>query len=1316
MSGWTYGGNAVEPAASSAYGIVEYAYYTDSDCTAKTTSDNSGASEEGGKPVNAGTYYVQASVAASVTYTGLISDAASFTIGKASLTITANANTITYGDAPSANGVTYSGFVNEESESTNGVLSGTLTYSYSYSQYGAVGEYTITPSGLSAANYEITYAAGKLTVEQRTAVLTWTTLAADELVYDGNEKTLTATVGNKAQENDEISVTVELTADCDNVNVTANGFSYTATGLTGAASGNYKLPDNTVSATYRITAAAVTITAADASKTYGEADPAFTVTVTGTATEADRTGLKVSYSRAEGENAGTYTITPSYTGNSNYSVEVVPATFTIYKKAVTVTADDKSSIYGSNLEELTFTVPEGALAGDDKGSDLCVNLTTTAAKGSAVGTYEIIGTSTSGNYEVTVEPAAYTIKKASLTITAKDNTITYGDAPSANGVSYSGFVNEESESTNGVLSGTLTYSYSYSKYGSVGEYVITPSGLSAANYEITYSDGKLTVEQQTAVLTWTTLDMSDLIYDGTAKTLSATVGNKAQENDEISVTVERTAGCDNVNVTTDGFSYTATGLTGAASGNYKLPDNTVSTTYQIVAAAVTITAADASKTYGDADPTLTGTVTGTATEADLAGLKVSYSRAEGENAGTYTITPSYTGNSNYSVEVVPATFTIYKKAVTVTADDKISVYGTALETLTFTIPQDALVAGDTEDDLAVILTKATVAEDVGTDETGSGDTDTDEGGTGGTGADDTDTDEGGTGESGSGDTDTDGNDMDGGVTDGTDAAGADLAGKDVGIYAITGTSTAANYEVTVIPATYTITKAALTITANDNTITYGDAPSDTGVSYSGFVYEESEDTDGVFEGELTYAFDYSQYGDVGTYSITPSGLTSANYEITYETGSLTVGQRIVELDWSTLAADELVYDGNAKTLTATVGNKAQENDDIAVTVERTADCDNVNVTADGFSYTATALTGAASGNYALPENTVSETHQITSAAVTVTANDVVRSYGDDNPTFAFTISAGALASGDTTDDLGVTLSTTADKNSAAGTYAITGTSTSVNYDVTVVSGTMTVAELTGLPEQTFPDTDAAHKIILQVGLSEVPEALKDNPNLNTVEKITAMLKTTVTKQSGYSEENVVVYDVTLMVSFDGGVTWEKATEESFPVNGLTLLLPYPDGTGKDTHDFAVTHMFTSAALGKTPGEMESPAVTKTADGLLVTVTGLSPIAVAWKLITQSSGETAPTTPETAATEAATPETTATEAATPETTATEAETKATEAETETTATESETETETATETEAPVQTGDDTPLSMWLTLFLLSAAVLLMMGERKRQRG
>lgn len=107
-------------------------------------------------------------------------------------------------------------------------------------------------------------------------------------------------------------------------------------------------------------------------------------------------------------------------------------------------------------------------------------------------------------------------------------------------------------------------------------------------------------------------------------------------------------------------------------------------------------------------------------------------------------------------------------------------------------------------------------------------------------------------------------------------------------------------------------------------------------------------------------------------------------------------------------------------------------------------------------------------------------------------------------------------------------------------------------------------------------------------------------------------------QTGLPEGNTAVYDVSLMVSNDGGQNWTPATPANFPSGGLTVTLPYPAGTDS-TYQFTVVHMFTTTASGKIPGNTESPAVTNTAQGLQFTVTGLSPISVGWRAKTTGTG-------------------------------------------------------------------------------------------------
>ena len=135
----------------------------------------------------------------------------------------------------------------------------------------------------------------------------------------------------------------------------------------------------------------------------------------------------------------------------------------------------------------------------------------------------------------------------------------------------------------------------------------------------------------------------------------------------------------------------------------------------------------------------------------------------------------------------------------------------------------------------------------------------------------------------------------------TSGSASQIAVGTTASFTITGTG---EYTGTVSGLTFTVDKAALTVTANNHSITYGDAPANNGVTYSGFVSTEDE---AVLGGTLAYAYSYTQYDDVGAYTITPSGLTSDNYDITFAAGTLTVGQKPLTI---TAQAQEIAYGDN----------------------------------------------------------------------------------------------------------------------------------------------------------------------------------------------------------------------------------------------------------------------------------------------------------------------------------------------------------------------------------------------------------------------
>ena len=298
---------------------------------------------------------------------------------------------------------------------------------------------------------------------------------------------------------------------------------------------------------------------------------------------------------------------------------------TIAKKNLTITAASDTKVYDGTaltknaVADCTVT----GLVNDDVLTAVTVNGSATNVADTATGNNKVSAATIkhgdvdkTTNYNISYVNGTLTITKAPLTIKAKDKTITYGDAVANNGVEYAGLVNNEQGAN--VVSG-LTYQCNYKQYDNVGEYTITPKDAEAANYEITYQPGKLTVNKKTVGLTWN--DTENLYYNGKAKNVTATATERVN-SDNISVTVvggKETA--------VGNYTAKATALTGDKAGNYALPTD-VTKTYQIQSAldasALTVTPNTVTATIdgltiklvGYASPDVTVSATGATVDGD----------------------------------------------------------------------------------------------------------------------------------------------------------------------------------------------------------------------------------------------------------------------------------------------------------------------------------------------------------------------------------------------------------------------------------------------------------------------------------------------------------------------------------------------------------------------------------------------------------------------------------------------------------------------------------------------------------------------------
>ena len=124
--------------------------------------------------------------------------------------------------------------------------------------------------------------------------------------------------------------------------------------------------------------------------------------------------------------------------------------------------------------------------------------------------------------------------------------------------------------------------------------------------------------------------------------------------------------------------------------------------------------------------------------------------------------------------------------------------------------------------------------------------------------------------------------------------------------------TSGNYDISYVNGTLTVNKAALTVTAKNDTKIYDGVAyaGGNGISYSGFVNGESAS---VLGGALSFGGSAQGAVNAGDYGLSASGLTSGNYDISYVNGTLTVNKAPISAI-TNVTAENKPYDGD--TLTA----------------------------------------------------------------------------------------------------------------------------------------------------------------------------------------------------------------------------------------------------------------------------------------------------------------------------------------------------------------------------------------------------------------
>lgn len=109
---------------------------------------------------------------------------------------------------------------------------------------------------------------------------------------------------------------------------------------------------------------------------------------------------------------------------------------------------------------------------------------------------------------------------------------------------------------------------------------------------------------------------------------------------------------------------------------------------------------------------------------------------------------------------------------------------------------------------------------------------------------------------------------------------------------------------------FEIDKATLKVKAEDKQINFGDEAPKYTVKYEGFAGNDGTSSLG---GTFSLTCSYKKGDDAKTYTITPSGLTSTNYNIEFVNGTLTVKNTEVAVT-APKAVSGLVYTGKSQTL------------------------------------------------------------------------------------------------------------------------------------------------------------------------------------------------------------------------------------------------------------------------------------------------------------------------------------------------------------------------------------------------------------------
>ena len=647
----------------------------------------------------AGTVVVQATQEGNATYLAATSVTQSFTVSPAVLTVTATSISVTYGAIPSSFGYKLSGFVLGQSAAQ--AVTGSALVTVQAGSNSGVGSYSLTVSQgtLSSSNYSFVFVSGTLTVTKA-----WLQVRAGSTtsVYGGPMPVFSWSLSGLV-EGDQASVVAGApTLMCSAALGSPVGKYPIAPSLGTLAADNYNF--TLVNGNLTIVPAVLTVRATNQSVVYGASLPPLSYTIGGfvtgdSAASAVHGAPELATKATAGSAAGVYLITSSLgtLSAANYTFTLANGLMTVQKAVLTVTPMSAAMIYGQQVPALSCTF-QGFVNGDTlatavKGAPAVFTSAVPKTKPGNVAITATLGSLTSANYSFAFGTGTLTIGKAQLTVNPRATVMSYGRKMPTLAFDLAGFVNGDSAA---VVSGAPLLTTTATSASPVGSYTIggTVGTLASAMYSFTMASGSLTIQK--AVLT-VTADSAAMIYGGARPALTYTVAGFANGD-----TMKVVAGLPSLTTIATASSpvavYAVTvDVTQLLAKNYSFA--AVNGAITVNKAVLTVTPADVSMTYGGSQPAppyqVSGFVNGDGAGVVSGTPAFKSSASSGSPVGQYPIvgTVGSLSAANYSFQIMSCAITVNKAVFTVTASAASMTYGGELPALIYALT--GYVNGDT---------------------------------------------------------------------------------------------------------------------------------------------------------------------------------------------------------------------------------------------------------------------------------------------------------------------------------------------------------------------------------------------------------------------------------------------------------------------------------------------------------------------------------------------------------------------------------------------------------------------------------------------